>query len=82
MPDLEKELCEVIEIALNTVEPGVLETGSVTIKSELNNPREWDSLSFVSVFLAVTQHFDLEVDDEDAINFRSVKEILAFMREI
>lgn len=80
MTEVTEQICVVIENVLKSTSAKDALSAPVTAESGLSNPPEWDSLSFVSVFLAVTEHFDLEVDDEDAIYFRSVQEILTFMQ--
>ena len=54
----------------------------VTIASRLGDPVEWDSLSFVSVFLAVGAKYDVELDDDDAISFRNAADIKELLLEI
>ena len=79
MSNLTNEVCAVIE---NILTDGSKELStSITYESTMNNPVEWDSLNFVKVFLGLSEHFKLEVDDEDAINFTSVENIVNFIEE-
>ncbi len=80
MTEFERELCGVVEAALNDATLATLAAGTVTLDSQFNNPPEWDSLSFVEVFLSVKAHFGLEVDDEDAVHFMSIKDMIGFVQ--
>lgn len=48
----------------------------------MGSPAEWDSLSFVAVFTAIGQAYDVELEDDDAFHFQSIAGIEAFLREI
>jgi len=50
--------------------------------SEMGKPEEWDSLSFVAVYLAVTEAFRLDAEDDDAIHFMSVEKIIRFLNDV
>ena len=39
----------------------------------------WDSLSFVSIFLALNEEFGLDVDADEAIHYRSVPAIVDYV---
>ena len=52
---------------------------SVTPESAMRNPEEWDSLNFVRILTAICEEFNLDIDDEDAVHFTSVKEITKFI---
>lgn len=39
----------------------------------------WDSLSFVSIFLALNEEFGLDVDADEAIHYRSVAAIVDYV---
>lgn len=71
-----------IEDALKASNKNETLSSSVTIGSKLGDPVEWDSLSFVSVFLAVGKSYGVELDDDDAISFRSVADIKDLLLEI
>jgi len=77
MEQVEKQVIEIITGVLKPRNEGVLVAGS----SMMGDPREWDSMAFVEIFLAVSGHFDLEVSDDDAISFMSVPEIVGFVSE-
>lgn len=77
MDEIEGQVVEIITGVLATKNPGV----AVGTDSMMGTPREWDSLAFVEIFLAVSGRFDLEVSDDDAINFMSVPEIVGFVSE-
>ena len=75
------ELCGVIHKVLLELSNGKTLSEPISAESKMGSPSEWDSLGFVSVFLAVTQHFKLDVDDDDAIHFTSVPSILEFIQD-
>lgn len=52
---------------------------AVDADSAMGSPSSWDSLAFVEIFLGVSQHFGLDVSDDDAIHFMSVREIAEFV---
>lgn len=78
----DKEICTVIEQALINSSSTDSLSEPITIESKMGAPLEWDSLSFVSVFQAISEHFDIEVDDDDAILFRDVRSIHNLINEI
>ncbi|MDF1820322.1 MAG: acyl carrier protein [Alcanivoracaceae bacterium] len=74
-------ICQVVEQALKQAAQTDTLSAPVTADSQMNSPREWDSLAFVSVFLAVSQHFGIEVEEDDAIHFTSIAGINEFLDE-
>jgi len=75
------ELIKVISETLIASNKGKPLSSEVTVNSKMNDPREWDSLAFVSVFLGVNEAFDLDADDDDAIHFMSVQQIMDFANQ-
>lgn len=57
-------------------------SATVGLSSKMGNPKEWDSLSFVAVYLAVTEEFNVDADDDDAIYFMSVEKIIQFLNDV
>ena len=57
-------------------------SATVSLSSKMGNPKEWDSLSFVAVYLAVTEEFNVDADDDDAIHFMSVEKIIQFLNDV
>lgn len=51
---------------------------TVTVDSGMGNPPAWDSLAFVEIFTTVSERLSLDVSDDDAINFMTVREIVEF----
>ena len=74
MSTLINEIIEIVSAELNKDK-----TVTIDENSAMNNPAEWDSMSFVGIFLAITAHFDLDVDDDDAMKFVSIKSIADFI---
>ena len=50
----------------------------VSIDSGMGNPPAWDSLAFVEIFTTVSAELGLDVSDDDAIHFMTVREIVDF----
>ena len=76
------KLCTVIEDGIKAANHAEGLTEEVTEASRMGSPREWDSLSFVAVYNAVSEAFDVELDYDDAIHFRDVKSIHGFLEEV
>jgi acyl carrier protein len=51
---------------------------SLTSDSGMGNPSAWDSLAFVEIFTTVSEQLGLDVSDDDAIHFMTVREIVDF----
>ena len=81
MTDRTDEVCEVVATALQKSLNQASLSAPVTAESKMGSPKEWDSLAFVAVFLAVSQHFGIDVDDDDAIHFTSVAKIVELLNE-
>jgi acyl carrier protein len=75
MSDTERTVIDLVTGILSSRRPGTV----VTADSAMGSPTEWDSLAFVEIFTTVSEHFSLDVADDDAINFMSVAEIVAFV---
>lgn len=50
----------------------------VSVDSGMGNPPAWDSLAFVEIFTKVSERLGLDVSDDDAIHFMTVREIVDF----
>ena len=75
-------LCTVIEDALKVTGNVDQLSEKVTEGSKMGEPKEWDSLSFVGVFTAVSEAFDVELEYDDAIHFREVRSIHVFLEDL
>ena len=76
--DLVSRLCNIISQA---IKESTSRDTTITIDSKLNEPKEWDSLSFMNVYYSVLEEFNLEEDDDDILKFRSVAGILEVIIE-
>ena len=75
---LEHDLIKIVEEVLT--EGGSKSISSrITIDSKLNTPPEWDSLNFVNVFMTVVEKLELDVEDDDAIHFTSIRGMKIFI---
>lgn len=54
--------------------------GDIVLSAEsgMGNPPTWDSLAFVEIFTTVSEELGLDVSDDDAIHFMTVREIVEF----
>jgi len=75
---LETRLCNIISQA---IKEATSRDTVITIDSRLNEPKEWDSLSFMHVYYSVLEEFNLDEDDDDILKFRSVVGILEVINE-
>lgn len=82
MTDLVKDVCSVVSETLRTTKSIEALTTPIDANSSMDTVAEWDSLSFVSVFLGVSEHFDIEVDQDDAIAFTSIAGIVELIEDI
>ena len=73
--DEQKVSDEVISIITSVLAGRV----DVTIDSGMGNPAAWDSLAFVEIFTTVSDKLGLDVSDDDAIHFMTVREIIDFV---
>jgi acyl carrier protein len=74
--DLENKVIRIIAQTLAVANNASSESIQLSRDSKMNDPKEWDSLSFVAVMIAISEEFDLQVEDDDAINFTSVQAIV------
>jgi acyl carrier protein len=61
---LEKESCKII----------------ITEASSMENTPDWDSLSFINIFLAINEAFGINPDTDDALSYISVISIVDFVQ--
>jgi acyl carrier protein len=76
---LEQRIIEIIQNTLrsNGGKPEVV----IMADDSMDTIAAWDSLTFMSVFLAINESFGLNPDFDDAINYTSVKLLYAFLKE-
>ena len=53
----------------------------VTADDSMETVAAWDSLTFMSVFLAVNEAFGVNPDFDDAIHYTAVKTLCAYLKE-
>lgn len=81
MSDLTARVVTAVEKIIEQ-EKGIILNGKISENSSLNDPSEWDSLCFISVFLGICEAFSLSVDDDDAIHFTSIRSIVQFIHDV
>jgi acyl carrier protein len=75
---LEQRIIEIVQDTLRKVskEPGVF----ISAGDSMETIAAWDSLSFMSVFLAINEAFGLNPDFDDAIHYTSVKGLYEYLK--
>lgn len=79
MPDpLKQRIVDVIQTAVRETvgKPDV----TITADDSMDTVADWDSISFMSVFLAVNEAFGLNPDFDDAIHYTSVEALYAYLK--
>ncbi len=79
--DVSKLIVLVEDILKNVSDKKEL-SSPIAINSRMGDPIEWDSLTFVSIFIGVGEAYEIELDDDDAIHFQSIDGIATFLSEI
>lgn len=53
----------------------------IMVDDSMETVAAWDSLSFMTVFLAINDAFGVNPDFDDAIHYTSVRALCAFLKE-
>ena len=53
----------------------------ITLGDSMETVVEWDSLTFMKVFLAINEAFEINPDFDDAIHYTSVKSLHDYLRK-
>ncbi len=75
-------VCAVVEDAIRTAANKAELSAPVTPLSRMGEPREWDSLSFVVVFNAISEAFGVDLEDDDAIHLTSIPAMFELLQDI
>jgi acyl carrier protein len=75
-------ICAVVTDALKAASHSDTLSAEVNASSRMGTPKEWDSLCFVAVFIAIGAAFDVELEDDDAFHFQSIARIEAFLNDV
>ena len=70
---------EVLAIIKSVLASRGVADSDVTVDSGMGTPSGWDSLAFVEIFTKVSERLGLDVSDDDAIHFMTVREIVDFV---
>ncbi len=80
MTDLLEE--QVLDVIQDTLRSTTGDLGLVIGPNDsMDSVRHWDSMSFMTVFLAVNESFDLDPDFDDAIHYMAVPSLVRYLRE-
>ena len=77
---LEVRLIEVIEAALR--EQSGNDNLTLCSGDSMETIAEWDSLTFMSVFCAVNEAFDVDPDFDDAVHYMSILSLHSYLRTV
>ena len=75
--DLERKVIEIIEAVLRAGGAPVI----LAREDSMDTVPEWDSLTFMSVFTAINQAFELTPGFDDAIHYTSVSALCEFLAQ-
>ena len=75
---LQQQIIETIQDALrnNGATPDI----RITADDSMDTVAAWDSLTFMTVFLAINEAFAVNPDFDDAIHYTSVKSLCAYLK--
>lgn len=76
---LQQQIIATIQEALRT--NGASADISITANDSMETIAAWDSLTFMSVFLAINEAFSVDPDFDDAIHYTSVKSLYDYLKE-
>jgi len=73
-------LTKTIEIVESVLADNLQNTGNrITAESTMESMREWDSLNFINIFLAINEAFGIDPDPDDALHYNSISGIVSFV---
>jgi acyl carrier protein len=77
-----ERVCAIVEQAILIASNKDTLSAPVGPQSRMGSPREWDSLSFVVVFNAISEAFEVELEDDDAIQLTSIPTMVELLQDI
>ena len=57
------------------------ETSEITEQTSMSDDLGADSLDAVEVIMAIEEEYNLEIDDEDAMNFKTVQDVIDYVEK-
>ncbi len=69
-----EKIQEIIELQLD-----IKGQGRITIESSIADDLKADSLDAAQIIMAVEEEFDIEIPDDTALAFRTIKDILSYV---
>ena len=79
--NLRNRIMIVVEQTLNTGSSADNNNVTISEKDSMETIANWDSLNFMSVFLAINEAFDLDPDFDDAINYISISSLYDYIKK-
>ena len=77
--ELKEKIISIIEKALNEASG---DSVALTEADSMETVSCWDSLSFMTVFHAINEAFDIDPDFDDAINYISVPALYEYLNDL
>lgn len=79
--NLRNRIMIVVEQTLNTGSSADNNNVTISENDSMETIANWDSLNFMSVFLAINEAFDLDPDFDDAINYISISSLYDYIKK-
>jgi acyl carrier protein len=76
---LEQRVVDIVQDTIRTVNGDA--ALSIEPSASMDTVPGWDSLTFMTVFSAVNDAFDIDPDFDDAIHYTSVPSMVAYLRQ-
>ncbi|WP_430883926.1 acyl carrier protein [Fusibacter sp. JL216-2] len=55
--------------------------GKITVDSSMTDDLKADSLDAAQIIMAIEEEFDIEIPDDTALSFRTIKDILTYVEQ-
>ena len=59
-----------------------MEQNKITQTTSLKDDLQADSLDIVEIIMAIEDEFGIQVDDDDALNFKTVGDVVAYIEKL
>lgn len=69
---------KVVEIVANELN---VSKDEITMETDIQTDLGADSLDAVELMMALEEEFDIQIPDEDAQNFKTIKDIVSFLEK-
>lgn len=59
-----------------------MDNGAIKAETLLKEDLKADSLDIVEIIMAIEEEFDIQVDDEDALKFKTIGDVAAYIESL